>query len=213
MKSDRTVVVDHFDHRGFPKCFSWSAVLVGAFVGLGLSFLLNLFNLAIGLSAFTTSSEGMKTLAVGGLVGVALGGIISMYFAGMATGYLARPYCNRRHLATAYGFTTWSVILVATILLATHIGNFVNYSSNMLSNTPTTVTAVDTTSNSAAPLATDTKASDGTTVTTVNAEKAANGLGTAAFITFFLFFLGAIFACLGAHHGLTCCRDDLSEIK
>jgi hypothetical protein len=204
MKSDRNVMLDTHDHRGFAKCFSWSAVFAGALVGLGLSFLLNLFGLAIGLTTFTTSPEGMKVLAIGGFLGITLGTIIAMYFAGMATGYLARPFCMRRHLATTYGFTTWSVILLGTIMFATHIGNFVSHTSDMIS-THNVIVMTDQPAPASAPTPAP--------VETVSADKAANTLGGAAFITFFLFLIGAISCCIGAHHGLICCRDDAAEIK
>jgi hypothetical protein len=204
MKSDRLVVTDTYDHKGFVKCFSWSAVFVGALVGLGLSFLLHLFGIAIGLTAYSTSAEGTKALAIGGFIGIVLTTIISMYVAGLATGYLARPYCYKRHLATTYGFTTWSVMLVVAVLLSTHMGRFVDVSTNMLSNSH----YVEVTNEPSAPVVSST---DNTT--TVNADKAANLLGTAAFISFFLFLVGAISSCLGAHHGLCCCRDDVHEIK
>jgi hypothetical protein len=169
---------------------------------------LNLFGIAIGLSAFTTTSEGMKAFAIGGFLGLALIAIISMYFGGMVTGYLARPFCFKRHLATVYGFTTWAVMLLVSMLLASHIGNFVTYSTNKISSP----TVVKFTNDQNAPVAADTSTAS-TDQTTVNTEKATNVLGTAAFITFFLFALGAIFACLGAHHGLCCKREDGCEIK
>jgi hypothetical protein len=211
MKSERSVLLNN--DPSCPTCvekkgFCWSSVFAGAFVGLGLSFLLNLFGFAIGLSAFTTSTEGMKAFAIGGFLGLALITMISMYFGGMVTGYIARPRCFKRHMATVYGFTTWAVMLFASILLASHMGNFVNYSTSRLSSP----TVVKYTNDQNAPVATDTS-TPSSDQTTVNADKATNVLGTAAFITFFLFALGAIFACMGAHHGLCCRREDGVEIK
>jgi len=55
------------------KRISWTAIFVGAIVAVGLSFLLNLFGIAIGLSAFTLSTDGASVLAVGGLVGMIIG--------------------------------------------------------------------------------------------------------------------------------------------
>lgn len=207
MKSERSVLLDN-ESKYTGKCFCWSAIVAGAFVGLGLSFLLNLFGVAIGLSAFSTSTEGLKAFAIGGFLGLVLVTIISMYFAGMVTGYLARPFCFRRHLATVYGFTTWSLMLGVSMILASHAGNYVTYTTKQISSP----TVVKFTSDQNAPMAADTSTSS-TDQTTVNTEKATNVLGTAAFITFFLFFLGAIFACLGTHHGLCCKREDGVEIR
>lgn len=191
-------------------CVSWTAVIVGALVGIGVSFLLNLFSVAIGLSTTVVSQEGMVTLAIGGLVGVAICGIVSMYLAGFTAGYLGRGYCGGRNLGILYGFTTWSFALVLTVIFASHIGRYVTAFAN--TSNPTTVVIVDEN----APTANNSmrtnnngaqKMKDVAEVNAVNAQKATNTLGTGAFIVFGLFFLGALAACCGGHTGMNCKHD------
>ena len=80
------------------KRISWTAIFVGAIVGMGLSFLLNLFGIAIGLSAFIVGSDDVIILAVGGIIGIMIGLIVSMLAAGYAAGYLSRFYCHNETL-------------------------------------------------------------------------------------------------------------------
>ena len=112
-----------------PHCgskFSWSAIFAGALVGVGTSFLLNLFAMAIGLSAFTTSPAGLSTLAVGGFVGMLIGVIVSMYATGWVAGCIARPMCHKAHHGMLYGFVAWVVALLMVMFLAAPVGRFIN---------------------------------------------------------------------------------------
>ncbi|MBA2650910.1 MAG: hypothetical protein H0U73_01370, partial [Tatlockia sp.] len=51
---DTTIARDSYT---WPK-ISWSAIFSGALIGLGLGFLLQLFGIAIGLSAYHSTSAG-----------------------------------------------------------------------------------------------------------------------------------------------------------
>lgn len=198
------------------KWVSWTAVFVGALVGLGLSFLLNLFNIAIGLSVFTTSADGMVTLAVGGFIGLLIGAIVSMFVAGYTAGYLGRPFCTKHNLGVLYGFTTWCLMLILTILLTSHIGRYVSAYSNALArpstvvimtddNTPNTMTDV---MKKDAVKTTRPATANQPAVVTVDVETATNRLGMGAFVVFILFFIGALFSCFGGHCGASCRKHD-----
>jgi hypothetical protein len=183
------------------KRISWTAILVGAFVGIGLGFLLNLFSIAIGLSIVTTTKEGLVSLAIGGFVGLLIGAIASMFVAGFAAGYLGRPYCIKRNLGALYGFTTWCVALILTVLLTAHMGRYVNYYSNFASN-PVVVTNDNVT-----PAVSASTTHTDTAVVTVNAQKTTNDIGIGTFLIFILFFVGALSACFGGHCAMTCKRS------
>ena len=109
------------------KRLSWTAVIVGALVGVGLTFLLALFSAAIGLSAFSMDSTGATTLAVGGFIGVVIGILVSMFLAGWVAGYLGRPYAMGRNLGVLYGFTAWCLALLLTASFAGPIGRYVGF--------------------------------------------------------------------------------------
>lgn len=181
----------------YRKHVSWTAIIVGALVGVGLSFLLNLFSIAIGLSLVTTNQEGMTVLAVGGFLGLAIGTIASMFTAGFSAGYLGRPYCIKRHLGVLYGFTAWALALILTVLLATNIGHYVAMYADFIAN-PTIIVDVTNISSSSkgAVSATDT-------------QTAVNHLGMSSLLVFALFFIGAFSSSLGGHCGMTYrCEDN-----
>src|SRR5690349_14288427 len=97
------------------KCISWSAVFVGAFAAIGLSFLLSLFSTAIGLSIYTVNPEGVTKLAVGGMLGFAIGIIATMFFSGWLAGYFGRSHCDKKCCGAIYGFISWCVALVLMV--------------------------------------------------------------------------------------------------
>lgn len=188
------------------KCISWAAIFVGAIVGVGLGYLLNLFSVAIGLSAFTTSPEGLTAFAVGGFVGFAIGGVVSMFVAGWTAGYLAHPYCSKRNSGSLYGFTTWVVAFIMGVALAAPIGHYVSHSAAFLSNHTIVVTHMDGRDEMVANQAPAT-----TEVDKATAEKAANDTGKAALALFVLSFLAAVAAAFGGHCGMTCRKDDCGD--
>jgi hypothetical protein len=196
-------------HHIYLKRISWSAIVVGALVGTGLSLLLNLFSVAIGLSVVRTTHDGLVSLAVGGFIGLLIGAIVAMFVAGFTAGYLGQPYTTKRNLGIIYGFTTWCLALILTILLASHVGRYVTSYSAFITNP----TAVVFTNNQISPAVTTTNTNTSNLNIVVNAQAATNNLGYTAFLIFILFFVGAISSCFGGHYGVICrtckyCRED-----
>lgn len=210
------------------RCFSWSAVFVGALVGIGVAFLLNLFAIAIGLTAFVQTTASSQTLALGGFIGLILVAIFSMGTAGWVAGYVggmkfrysdvrsnADSYCNHGVL---YGFSAWSLALIFTILLSSHIGKFVTVTMATLSN-PSVI--VQTASyhqpyivnySSQAPVASNAATTDTAVVQSSN--DSANKLAMTSFVAFVLFFIGALSACVAGHCGYdACCKKNECVVK
>ena len=185
------------------KRISWTAVIVGALVGIGLSFLLNLFSIAIGLSIVTTTQAGMVSLAIGGFLGLLIGTLISMFTAGFAAGYLGRPYCVKRNLGVVYGFTTWCLALVLTALLTSHIGHYAAAYSSFITH-PTSIVDVN---NTTMPTAHQATTSAKISAASGNVEAATNNLGISSFLVFVLFFVGALASCFGGHFGMYSKKD------
>ncbi|WED42996.1 hypothetical protein [Legionella cardiaca] len=189
------------------KRISWTAIFVGALIGLGLGFLLNLFGIAIGLSLFTLNQDGSVVLAVGGLLGLLIGIISSMVVAGYAAGYLGRLYCPKRNLGIVYGFTTWVVALLLAAVMAGQVGHYVEaYTENLTHTMAPAVTQQDTNTNSdeannAAVIKTTDKNETETNVPAAT-------LAWVAFTVFILFFVGAVSTCAGACWGMNCKRED-----
>jgi hypothetical protein len=192
------------------KRICWSAIFIGAFVGVGLGFLLHLFGVAIGLSAYSASPKGEEVVAIGGVLGLLIGAIVSMVASGYATGYLARCHCPHRNLGILYGFTTWSVALILSALIVMPVSQYVSVYTSSLApsvvggargntvNVQTTTVSDETTGK--------VKAVSKTIATTpaITPKELAWG----AWIIFIMFFIGAFFSCLGACWGIGCNSDD-----
>ncbi|MFA5960984.1 MAG: hypothetical protein WC785_10775 [Tatlockia sp.] len=203
-----TVVTQETGCRHFHRGISWGAIILGALVAVGLSFLLNLFSLAIGISAFTLNQTGANVAAIGSLLGILIGVIVSMLVAGYTAGYFAHFQCHKRNLGIVYGFATWVLALIFSAALAAPMGGYVaSYTNNAAPNVnvstkhPGTAPAVsvETTSTSTA------KESN---KKTVNVQTNAGTIAWGVFSIFMLFFIGAFSSCLGGIWGMHCKRDD-----
>lgn len=173
------------------KCLTWQPIIAGALVAIGLSFILNLFSVAIGLTAFTAGSNGVETLAIGGLVGTAIGMIVSMFVAGWIAGYLGNRYCVKRHMGALYGFLTWCVALIIAILLATQAQEYIAFYTHSLSGTTHIVGQAQGVANTSATMSTPT-----------------GNIVISTYILFCLFFLSALACCLGGHAGMLYVNKD-----
>lgn len=179
-------------HPNECHCLAWKPIIAGSLVAIGLTFLLNLFSVAIGLNAFTTNSEGVQTLAFGGLLGTAIGIVAAMFASGWLAGYLGQRRCTKRHLGALYGFLTWCVSLLLAVFLASHIHEYVAFYGHFLSGT------------------TDVIVSNATSDKQVVMEGAmhTSGLVISTYIIFALFFLSAFASALGGHCGMRhCCKQ------
>jgi hypothetical protein len=148
---------------------SWTAIFIGTSIGFGLSFLLDLFGLALGLSLFSTTNTGATLIAFGGMVGILIGLVTTMLAAGYVTGYLGRSPNAQQRLGIFYGLTTWSLILILNVLLASSLNLYI---SNVMSITYLPSPAV------------------------INSPRV---IAESAFIMFSLFLVGAFSTCIGAY--------------
>ncbi|ARG98663.1 hypothetical protein [Legionella micdadei] len=205
MNDDQTVSEKVCASSPFHR-ISWAAIFAGAFVGIGLGFLLRLLGVAIGLSAYSSSPSGIIVIAIGGLIGLLIGSIISMGAAGFVAGYLGRSTCPHHRMGIIYGFTTWSVVLLFTALIAIPEAHYINlYKSSLVQNTKVVATKSQT--ETASP-------GNATTQPAANPSMPANQavavtpmeVSSMAWIVFILFFIGALSACIGACWALCQCK-------
>lgn len=190
------------DRHGI-KCISWSAIFVGALVGLGLTFLFNLFSLGIGLTVFTTSSSGAATFAVGGFIGMLITVIISMFVAGGIAGLLARSVCNHAWMGVLYGFTTWCVALFVTMWMSFHITQLVSSYYHSLAHPEIAIIKMTNGEAYSKEASQPIKDVSSTSVST-SEEKVRPIIGGAFFIMFLFFFIGALSSCIGGYVGVKC---------
>lgn len=177
---------------------AWRPIIAGAVVSIGLSFLLNLFSVAIGLTVFTTDSAGIEALALGGLVATALGIVVSMFASGWIAGYLGRSYCSGRHLGALYGFLAWVLALIMLIFLASYEQKYISFYANTISDNTHAMVEMN---HFAEKPATANMKSPAVTMK-ANESDATRAVVVSSYILFSLFFLSAFASSLGGHAGM-----------
>jgi hypothetical protein len=207
---------EHY-HACNMRCISWSALIFGGLIAISLSFLFNLFSLAVGLSAFPATPEGKTEFAAAGFIGLVIISIITMFFSGWVAGSLGRGHCQKRCMGELYGFGAWSLALVATIFLATNAGQFLNQKSYVVDRNFSSfqlANEITKNVNEATDLSQHT--------TSPGAKNAATTLGITSFATFFILFIGALSATFGGRIGMRhricarsckCGRSDCPKCK
>lgn len=171
------------------KCISWTAIFVGAFVAVGLGFLLHLLTTGLGLTLFTTSTAGLTTLAVGTFIWLFLASYFSMFLSGYITGTLVRYQLVSKCAGALHGFVSWAVALIIALILASHVGMGAGNASRVVQPLQTVpvvqVVTVDNNGN-----------------VTKDAEKSANATGIGLLAVFFIFFVGATGSVMGGYFGV-----------
>lgn len=207
MNSNSTSNPNHIDHIKSHfctiGCVSWSAIIIGAIIAISFSFLLNMLSLAIGLTAFPTSSSGQTTFAVWSFVGLVIFAILAMFPAGYVAGLLGRSRCLKRKMGELYGLSAWGLALIVTMFLASSISQFVSQSSYLVNRQSINIKVTDVNTGEMYKV---NKAPNGTPTVNVDAEKATETAGIATFATFFIFFIGLLSACFGGRCGMICKR-------
>jgi uncharacterized membrane-anchored protein YitT (DUF2179 family) len=180
----------------------WTAIFAGAFVGVGLGFLLNMFGIAIGLSAYSMGPNGAAAIAIGGILGLLIGVIVSMGAAGFVSGYLSRFYHCHCHTGIIYGFITWSMALILSALLLMPLTHYASVSEKNL-----------------APVLNKTEVYSGDADNSENKQKLTppkpedvnvKHLAASSWILFILFFIGALSSCIGSCCGMGCKKEDVN---
>lgn len=190
---------------------SWSAVFAGALILIGLSFLFNLFNVAVGLSLVSTTSEG-TTMAVGGLIAILITTIIATFAGGYTAGSLGRfPDSHACCVGMLYGFLAWCVALILSAILAGSMAYYIASFSSLLSQTSnspmvavmgdrlTNIRKDDTKEMGSAyrERKESTLGSDG--FARIQPESAARGMTYGSMVLFIIFLIGALSSTIGGY--------------
>lgn len=210
--ADPNVGTVHSAHgaHGMHHRISWSAIIIGALVGTGLGFLLNLFGMAIGLSAFSAPTEGgTMTFAIGGFLGLLIAVIAGMLAAGYAAGYVGRMCCSSTSFGVLYGFATWTLTLIFSAMLVGAVSNYVAVYANRAAN----VAMSNDIRSFAQPQAAQTNGQADAAVSNQLKPNPDNLMDLSdaawmAFVAFVLFFIGALSSCIGALWGMGCCKRE-----
>jgi hypothetical protein len=182
----------------------WSAIISGALVGVGLGFLLQLFGVAIGLSAYHSTSAGAATMAIGGFLGLLIATIASMGAAGFVAGHLGRFHYSHCHGGVIYGFLTWSLALLMAAIFVMPLTHYVTGYNKTLA--PKIVVSETMQKNIDVTTESGSKANQNTADQTV-VKVSPEALTGSSWVIFLLFFIGAISSCIGACYGMSSCKN------
>lgn len=221
-------IVTTHDKSVFHHChrhLSWSGVIAGALVAIGLTFLFNILTTGLGLSLYTKNDQGMQALTVAGLIWLILGVYFIFFFAGWVAGKVAARNLtcdgyHGRHCGGGFihGFLTWTLYLILSLLILSHIGeatslrffrsSFTSVGSDMDTTTTTKIESnVGANAKSGeAVIERSSKAIDSNIMT-----KDIHQLGWVTLTTFFIFALGALGACIGACCAISHCKKKYEE--
>ncbi|RUR07523.1 hypothetical protein [Legionella sp. km772] len=186
---------------------SWSALFAGALGGLGLNFLFNLLALAIGLACFSVDETGKTLFSLGGCLGFGFFTLLAMFLNGWLAGILSPRNLEAKAWGLLWGFLSWCILLVFTIILLMNMIQFLAFHSNFTSN----LVAIKIQNN--APMLTETKAHGlKTSPLSFNIETNKKIITLNAFITFILFAMGAVASSIGGLAGYSCSkRNDFDD--
>jgi hypothetical protein len=204
MAKEKLIVTEETDliHRHYRIC--WSALFAGALVGVGLGFLLHLYGLAISLSAYSSSPNGASIIAIGGFLGMLVGVIAATATSGFVSGYLGRYHYHHIKGGVIYGFVTWVLALLISIILAGPVMNYVSLNKNSITGSSQVETStVKVTDKATSPRIKQDKK------TNLVAEITPTELAWSGWVLFALFFLGALSSCIGACYGMQCKREEI----
>lgn len=194
------------------KAISWNAVLGGAFVALGLTFLFNLLTIAIGLSLFTQNTAGKMILTYSGFAWILLGIFFILFISGWVAGRIV-SYKHSLHCANGvlHGFLCWTVYLIISLFVLSHMAS----DSAAVLIKSTLVYADTNTTEVEASNAVDPEDSTTSTQIAKNTQTTQNihKRGLATFATFFIFLLGAVGSCVGACYGISACKKCHSKYE
>ena len=191
-------------HFSFSR-ICWSAVISGALVAIGLGFLLQLYSIAIGLSAYNFSSTGAATVAIGGLLGLLIGVMASMGVAGFVSGYLGRFFYSNHQGGVIYGFLTWSLALLLSAIMVLPLVHYTAFYNKFLTPTVSFTSSQDSTTSDQGMINLNQNNAPG--VANPEVKISPNTLAGSSWMVFLLFFVGAISSCIGGCLGVGCKKE------
>lgn len=99
---------------------SWSAVITGAIIAFGATFLFNFLTISLGLVLYTPSAEGSAQLVNEAFLWTLIGGFILLLLTGWVTGKLigiSHSRVPKSITGATHGFLAWALYLIMSLSL------------------------------------------------------------------------------------------------
>lgn len=175
---------------------SWSALYGGAVAGVGLNFLMNLLALGLGVTSFSVSENGDTLFSGWGFSFFIISALCAMFITGWIAGTFTPRVLEKRTWGLLYGFLSWSLLLIFTIILITNFIQYTAFHSNFTSS------LVEIKLKHSLPMLTETAAHKiPNSPLSFNIETHKKVITLNALLTFLLFFVGATASALGGFIG------------
>ena len=127
------------------KAFSWKAVIAGALIAIGLTFLFNLLTLGLGFSMYTQDPTGRAVIAFLGFAWMLIGSYLMLFAAGWVVG---KVICRDRDAfilnGFVHGFLTWSLYAFVSLITVVKMGDASTLSIFSNFSTASVTTATNT---------------------------------------------------------------------
>lgn len=173
---------------------SWKAIMAGALVAVGLTFLFNVLTVGLNLSLFTHNENGQDILVFATLAWMVAGGYMILFLSGWIAGKqrCCGCYGDSFHATSGFlhGFLVWTVYLIIAVVLI-----------SLLADTPTMLYIQKAFFNITLPNVMSGTLSAENAVAAAQNVQTVNKLGLGTLSTFLIFFMGALGASLGGYCG------------
>lgn len=203
------------------KSMTWSAVIAGALIAFGLTFLFNILLVGVGLVVYSNTSQGAPELAFYGFLVTLIGGTILLFFAGYKTGKLIK-HCPRHYATTevtgnvtdkgiidcgcyhgmTHGFLAWVLYLIISLAFFSVIAHDKSYDFMRSPYLITERNAPDTQAAATANPTTNQAVSTTETQTTAPDPRAVHVAGVHIIAVFLIFLFGAVGCAIGSFIGM-----------
>lgn len=181
---------------------SWTALGVGSLLIVGLSYLMRLFTVGVGLSAYTTTTSGTMAFAITGFVCLIILSYLLLFLAGWITGLISSVYSDKRWLGLLHGFAAWCLALV--IMGAFVAPNHPFFIAQRFPHSVNVMAPANTLNSPTLPLTTTVSQNQNTVQAITSPANPINTLGIGMLATFFIFLSGILGSSLGGYYGVIC---------
>lgn len=187
---------------------SWSAIISGSVVGIGLCFLFHLLTSGIGLTSMTQTVGGTQVLVAAVLLWLYLGNYLIFFISGWVTGKLARRHCSHACTGLLYGFMAWAVALIISMALFAQVSsqNTIEIFPSMNSVTLENRTLGARASGAAAVVPPE-SANKKAVIVDHNTQDVIQKVGVVNLAIFLVFFSGALGGAIGGYYALRYGKD------
>lgn len=207
----KTTVISDLNHFYPNLSISWTALGIGSLLIVGLSYLMRLFTVGVGLSSYSTTTSGTVAFAITGFVCLIILSYLLLFLAGWVTGLISSVHSEKRWLGLLHGFAAWCLALV--IMGAFVAPNHPFFIAQRFPHSVNVFAPANTLNSPTLPLTTTAPQNQNTVQAITSPANPVNTLGIGMLATFFIFLSGVLGSSLGGYYGALCSHKYFTKYK